>query len=94
MNARITILSGHTEAGEKLGCTGNQLYAAIYDLSAKDAAGYDLKLFCTTACDTPEEAREQCGAWAAANGVEINGDHRPRAYTGGSADYRANTRRW
>ena len=90
MNAKITINSGGTQRGEKLGCVGRQIYADILDVSARDAQNCYIELYCTGPHDKIADAKAECREWAKANGIELAGDFQPRVNTGAEADIRAN----
>jgi hypothetical protein len=87
MDAKITILSGKSQRGQEMGCTGHQVYAVLVGPSGDD-------LFVSGPCDDDQAARTEAQRWAEANGVQINGSFQPRAITGSGADIRANSRRF
>ena len=59
MDAKIIILSGKSTGGQAIGCTGAQCYVAIEDVSAKDEAGYPVRIYTGEPQDDPKVARTE-----------------------------------
>lgn len=93
MDAKIMIGSGRSTRGQQMGCTDDQCYALILDVSTRDESDCYPELYVSGPWDDGRLARAEVRKWAKANGVEIAGNFQPRVITGADADVRANTPR-